>query len=132
MSNPRMLWTPNEDWVDRSHLHQYRSWLIAHRGETFFDYQTLWQWSIDEPAAFWESLLQYFQIDLSAPYTEVMSADPMPHTRWFSGAKLNYAAHIFKNKTDQRPAIVFKNEQASLQAISWKELEEKVAALQQF
>ena len=132
MSNPRMLWTPNEDWVDRSHLHQYRSWLIEHRGETFFDYQTLWQWSIDEPAAFWESLVQYFQIDLSTPYTEVMSADPMPHTRWFSGAKLNYAAHIFKNKTDQRPAILFKNESSALQAISWKELEERVAALQQF
>lgn len=132
MQQPRMLWTPNEDWVDQSHLHHYRSWLIAEKEQYFFDYQTLWQWSIDEPSAFWESLTQYFQIKFSTPYHEVISSDAMPHTRWFSGAKLNYAEHIFRNKTDQRPAILYKSEGAQLGSISWQILEQKVAAVQQF
>ena len=48
-------------------------------------------------------------------------------TKWFSGATVNYAEHIFRNKTTDSPAIIFQSETKSTQHISWAELEEKVS-----
>ncbi len=54
----------------------------------------------------------------------------MPEARWFEGASLNYAEHIFRNKTSARPAIVFRNEKGDAYNVSWLELETQVARLQ--
>lgn len=132
MNTPRMLWKPDEALVDRCHLTRFRNWLIVQKGLTFYDYQALWQWSIENPAAFWESVAQYFEVQFAAPYTSVMSNDAMPHTRWFTGARLNYAQHLFRKKSADRPAILFQSENKPLLSISWQQLEHEVAAVQAF
>ena len=50
---------------------------------------------------------------------------------WFEGVNLNYAEHIFRNFTNERPAIVFKSESGSINEITWEELRNKTASLQQ-
>ena len=50
---------------------------------------------------------------------------------WFEGVNLNYAEHIFRNFTDERPAIVFKTESGGINEMSWEELQNKTASLQQ-
>jgi len=50
---------------------------------------------------------------------------------WFEGVNLNYAEHIFRNFTGERPAIVFKTESGSINEMSWEELQNKTASLQQ-
>ncbi|GAA4316434.1 acetoacetate--CoA ligase [Compostibacter hankyongensis] len=126
------LWTPSEAGARDANLTRYVAWLKEELGLVFNDYATLWQWSVDQPALFWESLWQYFKIKSYSPYTEVMSRDPMPHTRWFSGSTLNYAEHVFRNRTDERPALLFCAEQEPLIALSWAQLEQQTAALQAF
>ncbi len=56
----------------------------------------------------------------------------MPFNKWFQGATINYAEHIFKKENIDCPAIIFKSEISDIQEISWEELKEKVGAFQNF
>jgi acetoacetyl-CoA synthetase len=135
----KLLWTPPEDVKQHSNLYQYLRWLSAEKGLSFPDYQPLWQWSVENPSTFWESLWEYFKVIHNGSYTRVLSDDPMPFARWFEGTHLNYAEHIFRNAADDRPAILFQSETSGpalsadrLRQVTWKELHDRVASLQSF
>jgi acetoacetyl-CoA synthetase len=129
-AQPRLLWQPSTALKSSAQLSQYLHWLASDERYrlTFPDYQSLWQWSVEEPAVFWESLWQYFSILSHTPYDTVMSGQ-MPHTQWFEGSTLNYAEHVFRQYTDARPAILFQSESQPLQEISWATLKKQVASL---
>ena len=129
LSAPKTLWTPSKTVKETANLTRYMHWL-KQRDLHFEDYQSLWEWSVNEVGDFWESLFEYFGVKSHTPYTEVMSADPMPHTHWFPGTTLNFAEHIFRNATDKHPAIIFKSERNELQEISWQQLRSEVTSLQ--
>ncbi len=132
---PTLLWQPGPDLLSGSHLARYMDWLAREKGRRFSRYHDLWQWSADDPAAFWESQWQYFRVIAHTPYTSVLSGTGMPGYRWFEGATLNYAEHIFRNKTQAHPAILFQSEagrDAGLQEISWTELEFQTASIAAF
>jgi acetoacetyl-CoA synthetase len=129
MDMPALLWKPSQQMQEASQLRKYQHWLEQHHQLRLYDYDDLWAWSTDHPAAFWESLWQYFDIMAHAPYGRVMSDDPMPQTRWFEGSRLNYAEHIFRQYSDERPAIVFQSERHPMQEISWASLRQQTAAL---
>ena len=130
MKDAAPLWVPTESFIRDSNLSHYASWLLEHKGLAFEDYQGLWQWSVDEPAAFWESLWEYFRIQPVRTYAEVMSPEPMPWTHWFSSSRLNYASCIFRHSNNQRPALKYASERYGLQSLSWKELYRQVACVQ--
>lgn len=127
-----MLWTPSDKFLQQSNLTHYAAWLRQTKALSFENYSSMWQWSVDHPSAFWESIWQYFNVKSYSPYREIMSDDAVPHTKWFDGATLNYAEHIMRNKTEERPAILFASEREDTKKISWKQLEQDAAALQQF
>ncbi len=132
MSNPKRLWQPTQLEIDQSNLASYMQWLNTHKNLTFKDYQVLWEWSVQHIEEFWESLWAYFNIISSTPYQQVMSSHQMPGVQWFTGAKVNYAEHVFRQKTTQHPALVFKNEHQPITKLSWKTLEQEVAAMAAF
>ncbi|HRP34108.1 MAG TPA: acetoacetate--CoA ligase [Agriterribacter sp.] len=129
---PPLLWQPSEQWIRNSNLTKYMQWLKINRNLRFDDYNSLWIWSVEHTADFWKSIADYFNVAFHTPYTHIINADPMPHTRWFEGSTLNYAEHIFRNATTERPAVLFQSERQPLTAVSWEELKQKVAALQSF
>ncbi len=53
----------------------------------------------------------------------------MPGASWFSGAELNYAEHVFRNASSERPALLFRSERHTLREVSWNELATKVGAI---
>ena len=126
---PRLLWEPSAAMRDGSNLSAYMRWLAETRGLQFASYAALWRWSVDELEAFWESLWQFFQIKAATPYSEVLSSRAMPGARWFEGATLNYAEHVFRNATAEHPAALFQSERHALTPISWAELEAQVATV---
>lgn len=127
-----MLWSPSPETIDQSNLKHFIKWLAQHKGLAFEDYHELWKWSVDDTAAFWESMWQYVDVLHNGTYNRVLSDDHMPHVKWFEGTYLNYAEHIFRKTNDVYPAILFKSEHSALKEISWKELEQQVAAVQHF
>ena len=53
----------------------------------------------------------------------------MPGAKWFTGAQLNFAEHVFRNATAARPAIVFQSELRPLSEMSWAELERQAGCV---
>lgn len=131
-TDAKLLWSPSAPFREEAVLSHYLKWLGKTQGLNFDDYQGLWAWSIESPAAFWGSIWAYFEVIGHSPWQEAMSADPMPHTRWFEGATLNYAEHVFRMASADRPALLFKSERTGLTEWSWEELRQKTAALRAF
>jgi len=127
---PRILWQPSLEFQNASHLRRYLDWLKndPRYGLDFVDYAALWAWSVQETAAFWQSVWDYFALKSYTPYAAVLQGN-MPRARWFKGATLNYAEQVFQNYTEERPAILFQSERVDVKAISWPELREQVAAM---
>ena len=115
-----------------NNLTQYRNWLRETRGLEFADYAALWHWSSTEISDFWESVWQYFRIIAHTPYEQVLSGTQMPEFRWFEGATLNYAEHIFRMRNEAHPAICWQREGGDLHEISWAQLEQDTAAFAAF
>src|SRR5919202_722395 len=129
VSEGTILWEPAEEWRRNSRLQAYITWLERHKGLTFEGYQQLWAWSVAELEAFWASLWEFFEIRASKPYTQVLSQHAMPGAHWFSGAELNFAEHVSRNASSDRPAIIFQSELQPLMEVSWDELQQQVAAV---
>jgi acetoacetyl-CoA synthetase len=123
-----LLWQPPDDLKRRSTLQGYMDWLAEHKRLRFGDYAALWEWSIVEIEAFWESLWEFCAVRASTPYTQVLAAHVMPGAHWFVGAQLNYVDHVFRNAAPNRPAIVYQSELRPLSELSWAELERQVTA----
>ncbi len=129
---PKLLWQPSPTLLQDCHLTRYTQWLAKEKNLHFTDYPSLWKWSTDHVADFWESLWEFFKIEHHAPYAQVLSGQQMPDYKWFEGATLNYAEHVFRQKTDARPAILFQSERHALTEMSWAELEKQTAGLARF
>lgn len=125
------LWTPTEEFRKASRLWEYMRWLKKNHQLDFADYDALWQWSVDQPSAFWQSFWNFAGIISHHEFSTVMQkpALDMIGTRWFEGATLNYAEHIFKNASEHYPAIIFSNEVGASKEISWATLYSSVARL---
>lgn len=128
----RILWEPSTKFVENSNLKKYENWLLEEKGLSFENYHELWSWSNDHLEDFWLSLWQYFGIKSDGGFEQVLSGEDMPTARWFEGAKLNYAEHIFEQYSDDRPALIFKREDLATESVSWKELESSVARLRTY
>jgi len=122
VSEGMLLWEPSEKTKQESNLRKYMQWLEQKRGLHFTGPEELWAWSVDKLEDFWASLWDYFEIQASRPYKTVLVERKMPGAQWFPGAELNYAQHVFRNATANRPALLFQSEQQSLTEISWDEL----------
>ncbi len=119
-----VLWQADADRKAAANLTGYLAWLDV-QGRKFDGYQALWDWSVADPAAFWRSLWDYFEILHDGEIAQVMTADPMPRTRWFTGTRLNYAEHVLRHETTGDPArrmLMHATEQRPLAAASWGEV----------
>ena len=125
----KKLWEPSATLKQQSNMTAYMGWLEAEQGLTFADYDALYQWSIDNLETFWQSIWDYFDIQSSMPYHQVLSSHTMPGAQWFEGARLNFAEHVFRARSDARPAIMAESEFRELYEVSWDELESQVARL---
>jgi acetoacetyl-CoA synthetase len=125
------IWKPGKSLTEQSNLKKYMDWLFVKKGLYFRSYKDLWEWSVTDLEDFWESLWNYFNVKSHDLYLEVIRKPKsgMIGTKWFYRSTVNYAEHVFRNKTKDRPAILFQSEQKVLTSLSWEELETQVAAL---
>lgn len=118
---PRIIWNPSESFKKQTHLRSYQRWLGQNEDLDFKDYDSLWQWSVDNVGVFWKSIYDYFQvIDHGIP-EYIVSGGTMPHVSWFGGSKVNYAEHILRH-SQQGSAIIFQREGEEVQEMTWEDL----------
>ncbi len=119
------------------HITRYQRWLSDKRGLSFDSYDALWRWSVSDLEGFWASIWDYFKIQSPTPYQAVLEQPGMPGARWFPGAQLNYAQHLFSHADAAHaaghPAMIFADEamlaRGELSETSWPELRRQVASL---
>lgn len=121
-----VLWSPPSDAREHTRIGDYLRWLESHREVRFAGYPELWRWSVDQPADFWGSIWEYFDIDCTEMWSEVLAGASMPGARWFSGARLNYAQHMLRNDTSGDVVIGVSQTRAEVR-LSMNELREQVA-----
>jgi acetoacetyl-CoA synthetase len=124
-----IIWQPSQQLLEYSYLSKFMKWVNQRKGLRLHDYQSLWQWSVDSIEEFWESVWEFFQVQASRPYTEVLIRREMPDAEWFPGAHLNYAEHIFRNRRTDKPALLYMNETSPVREMSWDELYRRTAAV---
>ena len=139
-----VLWAPTPEMVERSQLTRYIRWLAENRDLHFEDYHALWRWSVTEIEEFWGTLWEYFGVIASrdpqgapgseaeeARFEQVLAERVMPGARWFEGARLNYAEHIFRGKAEDEVAVSYASELRPLTELRWGELREQVGAVRE-
>ena len=124
-----VVWTPTAAAAAASQMTEFLHLAEQSTGLSFDGYAALWQWSIDQPAAFWAQLWDFTEVQASEPYTAVLSdPDAMPGARWFEGARLNFAENLLRYR-DAQTALVFQDEDGSERRLSYAELYAQSARL---
>jgi acetoacetyl-CoA synthetase len=111
----------------------YQDWLREQRGLSFSHYNDLWQWSVTELDAFWQSIWDYFELQSPTPHSAALAHNVMPGAKWFPGAQTNYVQQVFRHVQPAHDAglvaVISHNEKGVRRELSWPELRRQVAAL---
>lgn len=124
-----VLWTPRSDQIEPTRLAAYMHWLAAERGLSFDTYQDLWSWSVDELESFWQSIWDFFDVQADGSCDPVLGVTTMPGAQWYPNARLNYAEHVFRCATNERPALIARSEDTGTHEVSWAQLKLDTGAL---
>jgi acetoacetyl-CoA synthetase len=97
-------------------------WLAAERGVRATTYAELWRWSVDDVAAFWSSITDFFDVRFGEQPRAVLGRREMPGAQWFPGSTLSYPEHVFRDRDDGAVAIRHASELRPAAAMTWGEL----------
>ncbi len=93
------------------------------------DFASLYKWSVDAPADFWQKLRHFCGVKISREADAVVEdLHRMPGANWFPGMRLNFAENLLRHR-DERPALVFWNESGRQSSWTYAELHAQVACL---
>ena len=123
------LWEPSEERKQNANMTRFMEFANRRHGMALASYDELYDWSITELTDFWEAAWDYLDIRASRRFDSVLvPAEEMMDTRWFAGARLNFAENLLRYR-DDRTALVFKSEALPSVRISYRELYDRVARL---
>ena len=129
VAQPKLLWTPSAERVERATLTRYQRWLSETRGLEFEGYHDLWRWSVSELEGFWSSLVEFLGVRLSEGGERVLGSQAMPGAEWFPGSRVSWAEHVFAGKDPSALAIQHASEARELERLTWGELRSQTASI---
>jgi len=123
------LWVPSEAQIKNANMTRFIEFVNRRYGKNFKTYNDLYEWSVDRIPDFWAAIWDFADIKASKKYDQVVEdLTKFPGTRWFPGAKLNFAENLLRYR-DDRLAFVFKGETQKSTKMTYKELYNTVARL---
>ncbi len=129
MQEGEILWTPGAARIEHANVTALSRWLQRERGLPFGDYMQLWRWSVQDLESFWGALWDFFEVQASSPYSQVLGRRAMPGAQWFPGARLNYAQNLLRRERDGGIALLHASESRPPEEMTWGELGAKVRIL---
>jgi acetoacetyl-CoA synthetase len=124
------LWIPSSESVAAASITAFSERLREKYSQRFPDYRNLWRWSIANKAVFWHELWDFCGIVGDRGERTLVDGHRMPGALWFPDAQLNFAENLLK-KRGAEDALVFWNEQGDRRRLSFDELHDSVARVQQ-
>lgn len=125
----KLLWQPSEKRKSEANITRFISLVKEKFNLQIASYPQLYHWSIENPIDFWETMWDFAEIKASKKYDSVVEdITKFPGTKWFPGAKLNFAENLLRYRDDQ-VAFIFKGETQTSASLTYAELYDKVARL---
>jgi acetoacetyl-CoA synthetase len=125
------LWQPSESRVADTNLAAFMRHVERRWGAQAADYAELYQWSIDHPERFWQSIWSFCGVIGDPPGdTVLVHGDRMPGARWFPEARLNFAENLLRRR-DGAVALVFRGEDRVESRVTHAELYGEVSRMAQ-
>ncbi|KEI72708.1 acetoacetate--CoA ligase [Endozoicomonas elysicola] len=124
------LWIPDQKTITSSNLQAFINRVKEVTGLPLEDYSDLYHWSLQDRQEFWQLLIEFYPIKFHTQPSSTLINDSMPGAQWFPDSTLNYAEHLLKRR-DNKTALIFKSENGSRRTLSYQELYQSVAAVQQ-
>ena len=122
------LWQPSSTQIESSNMQRFTEQLKTHLQLDFANYEELHQWSVDRPELFWAQVWDFTGIQSSRRWDTVLAdLDQFPGAQWFSGAALNFAENLLRNRSD-KTALISRLENGTRTTTSYRELYQQVAA----
>ncbi|KAJ5361345.1 hypothetical protein N7541_002189 [Penicillium brevicompactum] len=122
------LWRPSSP--ESTQIHDFMTKVNKKYGLSLNDYNSLWQWSVSEPAQFWEQIWHYTHINAHKPYQKVLDTTDVlfPRPSFFEGSKLNFAENLLYPATapNENSVAIIGATEAAREFISWKDLRDRV------
>lgn len=128
----KILWKPSQRTKTHSHMAQFIGYINDTYQTHIKDYAALHQWSIIFPELFWKSIWKFCNVIATQPAEDtILPGIKMQDTRWFQGAKLNFAENLLK-RNDDHIALFFSSEHGKQQSLSYTQLRRHVAVIAKY
>ncbi len=116
----KVAWQPDKSTVQNANVSE----LIAQIGIESYD--DLYQWSVQNRAAFWEIVVKRLNIQLDKPYQQILdNSQGNEQVDWLTGAQLNIVESCFQAPAD-KPALTLADESGQTETLSYGKLEKLV------
>ncbi len=123
------LWIPSDERKQQANITHFIREVNARHKLNLSSYADLYKWSVENISNFWEEVWDFAEIKSSQQYDSVVTdLSVMPGTKWFPGAKLNFAENLLRYRDDQL-AFIFKGETQASKRMTYAELYDSVARL---
>jgi acetoacetyl-CoA synthetase len=122
------IWAPDPFEAPAASISGFGRRVAEEYGVAVDDYPSLWAWSVEHPEDFWSAVWRFFDVAAAAGPRQILSQEPMPAARWFTGARLNYAENALRNGADHGAAIIAITEDGTVSTITWGQLRAEVAS----
>jgi acetoacetyl-CoA synthetase len=124
------MWKPSDDRRRQANLTAFaRSDPGAADFAEVFDYGALHRWSIDQREAFWSRVWDFCQVIGDKGERILVDGEKMPGARWFPEARLNFAENLLRDRPQNDPCIVSRDESGDTKVLTFAETKSAVAAL---
>jgi acetyl-CoA synthetase len=122
------IWSPTAEQVESANLTRLARRLAAD------DYHQLHRVSVEEPDRFWPALIEDLGLEFSQPWEQVVDTPRGNEwATWFTGGKLNLAWNCVHRwaagELAEQDAAIWRGEDGSRLALTWRELSEEVFRL---
>jgi acetoacetyl-CoA synthetase len=125
----KLLWQPSDERKRNANITRFIELVNSKYGKDFHSYKELYDWSVSQISDFWASVWDFVGIKASKSYEVVVDdVSKMPGTKWFVGARLNFAENLLRYR-DERTAFIFRGETQKTAKMSYAELYDSVARL---
>ncbi len=125
----KKLWEPSAEWIKNANITRFIEFVNREYGQKIKGGKDLYKFSVDKIEDFWDAMWKFSDIIASKPYDKVVEdLSVFPGTKWFPGARLNFAENLLKYKDDQL-AFIFQGETKVSKQMTYAELNKIVARL---
>ncbi len=120
------LWQPSEARMNGSRLTAFARLAEKKAGASFPDYDSLWRWSTEHTAEFWDLVWDACGVIGEKGAAILSHPAQMPQsgkqaTQFFPDAKINYAENLLRRRDDDI-ALIFRTEKGPERQLSFRDL----------